>query len=98
LYPRGQEPARKGEGLLGISDVEIGYTHGIMKRLVDIDDDLLERARSIAGTGTIKDTVNTALQRLVNEETAIRHVERLRGPGALDLEWIEDARQPRTPR
>ena len=69
-----------------------------MKRLVDIDDDLLERARNIAGTGTIKDTVNAALQRLVDDEKVLRHIERLRGSGALDLARVEEARRPRTTR
>jgi Arc/MetJ family transcription regulator len=69
-----------------------------MKRLVDIDDDLLERARGIAGTETIKETVNAALQRLVDHETVLRHVERLRGAGALDLVRVEEARRPRTGR
>ena len=68
------------------------------KRLVDIDDDLLGRARSIAGTATIKDTVNTALRRLVDDDKALRHVERLRRRGALDLARIEEARRPRTAR
>jgi Arc/MetJ family transcription regulator len=68
------------------------------KRLVEIDDDLLERARSISGKGTIKETVNAALQQLVDDETVIRHVERLRGPGALDLARVEEARRPRTAR
>src|SRR5687768_15046177 len=45
------------------------------KRLVDIDDALLERARSIAGTQTIKETVNAALQRLVDDEKVVRHVD-----------------------
>lgn len=31
------------------------------KRLVDIDDDVLARAREALGTTTLKDTVNTAL-------------------------------------
>jgi Arc/MetJ family transcription regulator len=68
------------------------------KRLVEIDDDLLERARSISGKGTIKETVNAALQQLVDDETVIRHVERLRGPGALDLARVDEARRPRTAR
>lgn len=68
------------------------------KRLVDIDDDLLERARSITGTGTIKETVNAALQRLADDEKVLRHVERLRGSGALDLARVEEARRPRTGR
>jgi Arc/MetJ family transcription regulator len=68
------------------------------KRLVEIDDDLLERARSVSGSGTIKETVNTALQRLVDDEKVMRHMERLRGSGALDLARIEEARRPRTAR
>lgn len=63
------------------------------KRLVEIDDTLLERARGIAGTGTITGTVRIALQRLVDQDTAVRHVQRLRQPGALDLGLIEQARQ-----
>ncbi len=37
------------------------------KRLVDIDDLLLERARSLAGTETIKETVHAGLRRLVDD-------------------------------
>jgi Arc/MetJ family transcription regulator len=81
-----------------ISRSPIGYTRSMTKRLVEIDDDLLERARSIARTGTIKETVNAALQRLVDDERVMRHVERLRGSGALDLARIEEARRPRTAR
>lgn len=68
------------------------------KRLVDIDDDLLERARSAAGTDTIKETVNVALRRLVDDETVVRHIKRLRSSGALDLARIEEARRPRIAR
>jgi Arc/MetJ family transcription regulator len=35
------------------------------KRLVDIEDDLLEQAREALGTSTIKDTVAVALQEAV---------------------------------
>jgi len=59
---------------------------------------LLERARTIARTGTIKETVNAALQRLVDDDRVMRHVERLRGSGALNLARIEKARRPRTAR
>ena len=64
------------------------------KRLVEIDDDLLERARNAAGSSTIKDTVTRALQRLVDDEIVLRHIERLRRPGALDMAKIEEARRP----
>jgi Arc/MetJ family transcription regulator len=33
----------------------------VSKRLVDIDDEVLENARRVLGTTTLKDTVNTAL-------------------------------------
>ena len=66
------------------------------KRLVEIDDELLERARAAAGTDTIKATVQTALRRLVDQETVMRHIARLRQVGALDLARIEDTRRPRT--
>lgn len=36
---------------------------GMTKRLVDIDDTLLDEARSQLGTSTIKDTVNEALRK-----------------------------------
>jgi len=74
---------------------DIGYTGSMTKRLVEIDDDLLERARAAAGAETIKATVETALQRLVDRETAVRHVSRLRKKGALDVARLEEARRPR---
>jgi Arc/MetJ family transcription regulator len=64
------------------------------KRLVDIDDDLLARVRSAAGTDTIKATVDTALKQLVDHEKVLRHLDRLRGTGALDLETLAEARRP----
>jgi Arc/MetJ family transcription regulator len=68
----------------------------VSKRLVEIDDDLLERARAAAGTDTIRATVEVALRRLADDATALRHVARLREKGALDLSRIEEARRPRT--
>lgn len=82
--------------LCWVSRSRIGYNYSAVKRLVDIDDDLLEQARSIAGTDTIEDTVNVALQRLVDAEKMVRHVERLRGSEALDLARIEEARRVAT--
>jgi Arc/MetJ family transcription regulator len=73
----------------------IGYIADT-KRLVEIDDELLDRARAAAGTDTIKATVETALRRLADHDTALRHVARLRRKGALDLTHLEEARRPRT--
>ncbi len=68
---------------------------GVTKRLVDIDDDLLARARSAAGTETIRATVEAGLRRLADQELALRHVRRLRRRGTLDLQRIEASRAPR---
>lgn len=37
----------------------------MVKRLVDIDDEVLEEARALLGTRTLKETVNRALQETV---------------------------------
>ena len=73
-----------------------GYTADVTKRLVEIDDQLLARARTVAGTDTIKATVETALKSLVDQDTSLRHVARLREPGSLDIDRITEARRPRT--
>jgi Arc/MetJ family transcription regulator len=39
----------------------------VTKRLIDVDDDVLERARTVFGTRTLKDTVNAALAAAVAE-------------------------------
>lgn len=51
------------------------------KRLVDIQDDLLEQARAALGTETIKDTVATALTQAVLSDRRRRQVD----DAALDL-------------
>ena len=40
------------------------------KRLIDIDDDALDAARSQLGTRTIKDTVNEALRNAAQQRSA----------------------------
>jgi len=66
------------------------------KRLVEIDDELLARARVAARAGTIKGTVEAALQRLVEQDIALRHIRRLRSSGAPNLALVEVARQAGT--
>lgn len=46
------------------------------KRLVDIDDDVLEAARRALRTDTIKDTVNTALRDSVHAAARREHLDR----------------------
>lgn len=55
------------------------------KRLIDIDDDLLERARSATGATTMKETVNAALRHIVESELRLRHVRRLQDLDGMDL-------------
>lgn len=49
------------------------YTPAVTKRLVDIDDDLLEAARRSLGTKGIKDTVHAALTSVSDAEVDRDH-------------------------
>lgn len=69
------------------------------KRLVDIDDSLLDEAKARLGAETIKETVNAALARVANEpsrsEADVREALRafaaatqdLRDPEVMDGAW-----------
>ncbi len=50
---------------------------GMTKRLIDIDDDLLDQARRLTGAVTVKETVNASLRELINAERRRRHLIRL---------------------
>jgi Arc/MetJ family transcription regulator len=67
------------------------------KRLIEIDDDLLERARAAAGTPTIRATVEAGLRRLADQAVVLQHIRRLSRPGALNREKLAEARAPRVP-
>src|SRR5439155_17186075 len=55
------------------------------KRLVDIDDDVLDAARAALGTRTLKETVNGALEAATALAARRRHLERFRADGLPDL-------------
>jgi Arc/MetJ family transcription regulator len=55
----------------------------VTKRLVDIDDDLLERARHILGTDTIVSTVRAALREVLRRDSADQFL-RLAASGMFD--------------
>jgi Arc/MetJ family transcription regulator len=55
------------------------------KRLVDIDDVLLQGATDALGTTTMKQTVNRALEEVVRTHRRRRHAERLARRQGLDL-------------
>ena len=55
------------------------------KRLVDIDDELLDAAREAAETATMKATVNEALKQLVEADLRRRHLRRLEAGDGTNL-------------
>ncbi len=65
------------------------------KRLVEIDDALLERARAACGERTIKATVEAGLQALADRAAGAEHIKLLRET-EFDLDAFEQARQPRS--
>ena len=64
------------------------------KRLVEIDDALLERARATSGATTIRATVDAGLRRLVDDDVTEEHVAWLRSGQGLDLDALAEARAP----
>lgn len=56
------------------------------KRLVDIDDDLLDQATEILGAATMKETVNRSLEEVVRAELRRQHADRLVSMHGLDLD------------
>lgn len=59
------------------------------KRLVDIDDRLLEEAQKILGAATMKDTVNRSLAEVVKADLRRRHAARLVAMDGLELDDAE---------
>lgn len=55
------------------------------KRLVDIDDELLDEAADVLGATTMKDTVNRSLEHVVLAARRRRHADRLEAMRNLDL-------------
>ena len=55
------------------------------KRLVDIDDELLDEVRQLTGATTMKDAVHTALRQVVEAELRRRHLRRLETGEGTDL-------------
>jgi len=55
------------------------------KRLVDINDELLEEAAAVLGATTMKETVNRSLESVVLAARRRRHADRLEAMRGLDL-------------
>jgi Arc/MetJ family transcription regulator len=63
------------------------------KRQIDIDDDLLDQVRTILGTKTIKDTVNSALAEILRWEADAAEVHRWLDDPDRDLRELETLKQ-----
>ena len=66
----------------------------VTKRLIDIDDDLLEEVRSLIGASTMKEAVNGALRHVVDFQLRLQHVRRLltlEGTDLADEQTMRDA-------
>jgi Arc/MetJ family transcription regulator len=57
----------------------------VTKRLVDIDDGLLEEATAVLGAGTMKEAVNRSLEEVVRAARRRSHAQRLARMEGLDL-------------
>jgi Arc/MetJ family transcription regulator len=57
---------------------QTGYIDGVRRTTLDIDDDMLAKAREILGTRGVKDTVNEALLEVVRVEAGKRFIARLK--------------------
>jgi Arc/MetJ family transcription regulator len=60
----------------------------VSKRLVDIDDDILNMATTVLGAKTMKEAVNRALESVVIAERRRRHAARLVSREGLDLDDV----------
>lgn len=59
---------------------------------VDIDDAILDQARTILGTKTKKDTINVALQEVVRRRAAVELIELLKSD-AIEIRDHEELRR-----
>lgn len=73
------------------------YIVRMTKRLIEIDDDLLERARAAAGTPTIRATIQAGLERLAAQAVTVQHIRRMRRRSAVDRDRLAEARASRIP-
>ncbi|MGW8762252.1 type II toxin-antitoxin system VapB family antitoxin [Streptomyces sp. NPDC055815] len=68
------------------------------RTVIDLDDELLAEVAKALGTGTKKETVNTALREVLENRRRALALTRLRaatGEGAFDLELFDDKRNYR---
>ena len=75
------------------SSVDTGYISCVRRTTLDIDEDMLSKAREILGTRGVKDTVDEALREVVRREAGKRLMvwwkdnEDLHNPDIMDRAW-----------
>jgi Arc/MetJ family transcription regulator len=67
------------------NDLVMDILSVVTKRLVDIDDELLEEATEVLGAGTMKEAVNRSLEEVVRAARRRSHARRLAEMEGLDL-------------
>jgi Arc/MetJ family transcription regulator len=79
------------------SIIELGYTSAMRRTTLDIDEDMLAKAREILGTSGIKDTVDEALREIVRIEAGKRLIKWLKENEDLHNPEIMERAWPRPP-
>jgi Arc/MetJ family transcription regulator len=79
------------------SVTKLGYTFAMRRTTLDIDEDMLAKAREILGTSGIKDTVDEALREIVRREAGRRLIARLKENEDLHNPEIMARAWPRPP-
>ena len=70
------------------------YDQAVKRRTtIEIDQDLLDRAKEILGTTGLRDTVHAALDKVVRAELRERLLRRLEDPDGFDWDALLEARQ-----
>ena len=67
----------------------IGYTVGVHKTTLEVDEALVEQASVILGTRGLKATVHRALEEVIAREARQRFADRLRRMDGLDLDQAD---------
>lgn len=66
---------------------------GVRKTTLQVDDEVIARAREVLGTKGIKDTIDAALRQVIVVEARRREAERMRTMRGLDLDDPEVMKQ-----
>jgi Arc/MetJ family transcription regulator len=77
--------------------IKISYIDDVRRTTLDIDEDMLSRAREILGTRGIKDTVDEALREIVRVEAGKRLIARYKDNEDFGNPEIMERAWPRPP-